>query len=292
MVTNYLLSCESTADLPYEPVCSRGLSVLPYPYSLDGKVYMDDMGRDPEVPERVCRALKAGNAAAGKPGMREYCRYFRSLLSKGDVLHIALGSGAAASVESARRAAALMRAEFPGRQLRVVDSLCASGGYGLLVDSAADLWEAGAEMDALETWLVENRSHVHQRLYTSDPRYLVRSGLLSGPVGASVLSLRSLLRLNARGKLVSCDRARGSKAAIRATVEAMARHAAGGSAYDGKVFISHAGAPAEARAAGELIARRFARVRDKIRICSVGTAGAAFCGPGTVAVSFMGDART
>ena len=93
MVTNYLLSCESTADLPYEPVCSRGLSVLPYPYSLDGKVYMDDMGRDPEGPERVCRALKAGNAAAGKPGMREYCRYFRSLLSKGDVLHIALGSG-------------------------------------------------------------------------------------------------------------------------------------------------------------------------------------------------------
>lgn len=47
MEAKFILSCESTVDLPYAYVSSRNIPVLFYSYSVDGQEYLDDMGRDP-----------------------------------------------------------------------------------------------------------------------------------------------------------------------------------------------------------------------------------------------------
>ena len=44
----FILSCESTIDLPYSYVQERELPVLFYSYSVDGEAHVDDMGRDPQ----------------------------------------------------------------------------------------------------------------------------------------------------------------------------------------------------------------------------------------------------
>ena len=46
MNEKFILSCESTVDLPYEYICSRDIPVLFYTYTIDGKEYFDDMERD------------------------------------------------------------------------------------------------------------------------------------------------------------------------------------------------------------------------------------------------------
>ena len=58
MSNNYILSCESTVDLPYEYVSGRGIPVLFYTYSVDGKTYVDDMSRDPDALPRFYEMLR------------------------------------------------------------------------------------------------------------------------------------------------------------------------------------------------------------------------------------------
>ena len=47
------------------------------------------------------------------------------------------------SVKNAEEAAQSLREKYPERKITVIDSLCSSSGYGMLVDSAADLRDAG-----------------------------------------------------------------------------------------------------------------------------------------------------
>ena len=57
MSERYILSCESTVDLPFSYINSRDISVLFYTYMIDGKEFTDNMGRD----EEALAALREGH---------------------------------------------------------------------------------------------------------------------------------------------------------------------------------------------------------------------------------------
>ena len=65
MSASFILSCESTVDLPYSYIQERGIPVLFYTYLVDGKEYIDDMGRDPEALPTFYRLLQ-DNAPDGR----------------------------------------------------------------------------------------------------------------------------------------------------------------------------------------------------------------------------------
>ena len=91
----YILSCESTIDLPYSYTVERNIPVLFYTYAADGQEYTDDMGRDPESLSHFYAMLDSGvMPTTSQINAYRYTEYFDSLLSQGcDVLHIAFGSG-------------------------------------------------------------------------------------------------------------------------------------------------------------------------------------------------------
>ena len=86
----------------------------------------------------------------------QYLDFFDALARQGDVLHVAFGSGMTASVKNAWEAAEEIRRKYPNRRIEVVDSLCSSSGYGLLVDYAADLRDADRNLEETLAWLQEN----------------------------------------------------------------------------------------------------------------------------------------
>lgn len=106
MQSSFILSCESTVDLPYTYVQSRSISVLFYSYSVDGEEYPDDMGRDPDALPRFYGFLKDGKIpSTSQINLYKYEEYFDKLLREGDVLHIAFGSGMTPSVTNAKATA-------------------------------------------------------------------------------------------------------------------------------------------------------------------------------------------
>ena len=58
---SFILSCESTVDIPFSYVQERGIPVLFYAYTMNGAEHEDNMGRDPEALKAFYRDLNAGH---------------------------------------------------------------------------------------------------------------------------------------------------------------------------------------------------------------------------------------
>ena len=294
MDTSFILSCESTIDLPYSYCEARGIPVLFYSYQVDGVSYEDDMGRDPAALPRFYGFLDEGKLpTTAQLNEFQYESFFDALLQQGDVLHIAFGSGMTASVQNAMLAAESLREKYPERKLVVIDSLCSSSGYGLLVDYAADMRDAGEDIDTVAQWVLDNRNKVHHQFFSSDMTQFRRTGRVSGAAAtvATVLNICPIMRLDDKGAIKAYSKVRGKKKAVETTVDTMEQHAQGGRDYDGKCFICHSQCPEDARLVMDAVEERFPKLKGKIRLCDIGTIIGSHSGPGTVAVFFLGDER-
>lgn len=294
MCKAYQLSCESTVDLPYALVSEKNISVLFYTYSVDGVEYEDDMGRDENARAMFYQLIKDGKKpTTSQVNTYRYVEYFRSLLEKGDVLHVAFGSGMTPSVNNAMEAAKILKEEYPDRRLVIVDSTCSSSGYGLLVDIAADLRDRGEDIDAVEKWLLQIRKRVHHNFFVTDLTMLRRGGRVSGPTAAiaTVLGICPTLRLNATGHIIAHGKVRGKKNAITATVQSMLENLNGNKNYGCKCYVSHANALEDAMATKATVEATFPNLVGKVQIFDIGTIIASHCGPGTVALFYVGEER-
>lgn len=211
---DFILSCESAADMPNSYVKSRDISVLFYSYTVDGQEYIDDMGRDLEALPRFYRFLENGKLpSTSQLNEFQYEEFFEELLKKGDVLHIASGSGMTGSVYNAAKATESLREKYPNRKLYVIDSLCSSTGYGLLVDMAADMSDRGCSYKETQQWVMENRKCIHHQFFSTDLKYFRRSGRVSGTAAmiGSVLNICPIMHLDDSGHIIAYDKERGRK---------------------------------------------------------------------------------
>lgn len=291
---NYLLSCESTVDMPFSYVNGRGIRVLFYNYTVEGNDYPDDMDRDPMARRRFYGFIAKGHIpTTSQINQFAYEEFFRSILSDGyDIFHICFGTGMTASYNNALLAMETMKAEFPDRKMIVIDSLCSSSGYGLLVDDVKDMLDEGKPVEEVAEWVEQNKGKVHHQFYSHDLKYFKRTGRMSGPVAtlASIMHVCPIMHLNAAGKIIAYDKVFGKKAAIEATIKTMEEHCQDGLNYSKKVFISHSESAQEAVLTKKMIEERFPHVKE-VRIFNIGTIIASHSGPGTVAVYFWGDER-
>lgn len=290
----FILSCESTVDLPYSYVSGRGIPVLFYSYSIDGVDYPDDMLRDPAALPHFYKLLDEGKMPlTSQLNEFTYEEFFEPLVQQGDVLHIAFGSGMTSSVQNAELAAQRLREKYPDRTICVIDSLCSSSGYGMLVDYAADLRDAGETLAATADWVTAHRRRVHHQFYSTRLDFYRRSGRMSGPTAmlATILSICPIMRLDDAGKIIAYGKIRGKSNAVKTTIDTMEQHAEGGVNYSGKCFVCHSNCPEDAERTRDAVRARFPHISGEIRICDIGTIIASHCGPGTVAVFFLGDER-
>lgn len=294
MNSKFILSCESTVDLPFSYVDGRNIPVIFYSYTVDGVDYVDDMLRDPNALNNFYSMLDNGKMpSTTQINAFNYVEFFEEQLKKGDLLHITLGTGMTKSYQNALVAAEELKEKYPDRKIVIVDSLCSSSGYGMLVDSAADMRDSGCEIEELETWLLENRKTVHHQFYSTELKHYRRSGRMSGTTAmvATILGICPIMRLDDQGKIIAYSKVRGKANAIKTTVDTMLSHAKGGKNYDGKCFICHSRCPEDAEKTRLAVLESFPNLKD-IKVCDIGTIIASHCGPGTVAVFFYGDERT
>lgn len=292
-MNSFILSCESTVDMPFSLINKRDIPVLFYSYTVGGKEYPDDMDRDPEALPNFYKRLEQEIPSTSQLNEIQYIDFFTELLKKGDVLHIVFGSGMTKSVQGANAAAEKLREQFPERKLIVIDSLCSSSGYGLLVDAAADLRDNGKSIDEVADWVNKKRHNVHHEFFSNDLKYFRRSGRMSGATAtvAAILNICPILNLDADGKIIAYDKVRGKRNAISYIIKTMEKHAEGGKDYNGKVFISHSNTLETANETKKAIEEHFTKINGKVQVYNIGTIIASHTGPGTVAVFFFGDER-
>ena len=291
---NYVLSCCSTADLSHEHFESRNIAYICFHYTMDGVERPDDLGKTMPFDEFYAAMVAGADTKTSQVTIGEYTEYFEKFLAEGrDILHLSLSSGISGSYNSACNAAKALAEKYPERRIRVIDSLAASSGYGLLMDKLADLRDEGKSLDEVGDWAEENKLKLHHWFFSSDLTFFVKGGRVSKTAGAigGILGICPLLNVDVNGKLIPREKIRPKKKVINRIVEVMKEHADDGLDYSGKCFISNSDCIEDARAVADLVEAAFPKMNGKVLINSIGTTIGSHTGPGTVALFYWGDAR-
>ena len=183
-MSDYVLSCCSTADLPIEVLQSRDIKYICFHYQLNDTWYPDDMGQT--IPyDKFYKAMADGAMTkTSQVNTEEYVEYFEGFLKEGkDVIHAALSSGISGTVNSANIAREMLAEKYPDRKIYVVDTFAASGGFGLLVDRMADLRDEGMSIDDLYQWTIDHRLQLHHWFFSTTLTYFIRGGRISKTAG-------------------------------------------------------------------------------------------------------------
>ena len=292
---DFVLSCCSTADMSESFFEKRNIVYASFHYYLGGRMYLDDLGKTMDFKEFYDRMEQGDDTKTSQLNVEEYVNHFEKYLADGkDVLHLTLSSGISGTINSANIARDDLKAKYPERKLIIIDSLAASGGYGLLMDKLADLRDEGKSIDEVADFALENRLKLNHWFFTTDLTYLIRGGRVSKVSGffGNMLNICPLLNVNDEGKLIPRFKIRTKKKVIAACVEQMVIHADAGKDYKGKCFINHARCQEDAQAVASLVEDNFPVLKGKIELNYIGTTIGAHTGPGTVALFFWGDERT
>lgn len=293
-MSNYVLTCCSTADMPYTYFEERNIPFVCFHYTMDGKEYADDLGKSMSY-EDFYKKIKAGAMpTTSQVNVGQFIEFFEPYLKDDkDVLHISLSTGLSGAYNSACIARDELLKKYPDRKILLVDSLGASSGYGLLTDMAADMRDSGATIEDLYTWVEENKLNIHHWFFSSDLSHYKRGGRISATSATlgTLLSICPLLNMDHNGKLIPRAKVRGKKHIINEIVHMMELHANDGTDYSGKCFISNSACYDDARKVADLIEEKFPNLNGPVMINSVGTVIGSHTGPGTVALFFIGDKR-
>lgn len=291
---DYYLSCCSTVDLSPERMQKRELRYVCFKYILDGVEYPDDMGVTMPSEELFRRMSNGAETKTSQVSVEEYITHFEMMLKNGkDILHVTLSTGLTGTFNSACIAREELKEKYPERKIYIVDSLGASSGYGLIMETLADMRDAGKSIDELYDWVEANKLRMHHWFFSTDLSFYVRGGRISRTAGmvGSMLNICPLLNMDKSGHLAPREKLRGKRRVIKRIVEQMAIHAEQGLNYNRKCFICHSLCMEDAQTVAAMVEEQFPNLHGKVEIFPIGTTIGSHTGPGTMALFFWGDER-
>mgnify|MGYP002772328106 CR=1 FL=1 len=287
----YIITTDTTADLPESYIQEMGLGLMSLSYTIDGETY--ERGHELPVKDFYAK-MRAGSlpttAQVNPEGAKEV---FLDMMKQydADVLHIAFSSGLSGSFNSARIGAEELAEEYTEHTVTVIDSLCASLGEGLLVHKALKNQQSGMSLEENVQWLEDNKLHLVHNFTVDDLFHLHRGGRVSktAAVIGTMINLKPILHVDNEGHLIPVSKVRGRKKSLIALVDSMEKQIGSYRDQNDIVFISHGDCEEEARFVADLVKQRFGI--ESFLINHVGPTIGAHSGPGTMALFYMGEYR-
>ncbi|QNO17949.1 DegV family protein [Caproicibacterium amylolyticum] len=290
-MNDYVIITDSSCDLPAELAQALNITVLPLTFRLNNTDYKNLLdGSNMSFEEFYLHIRDGIPCTTNAVNVEDFKAAVEPVLRSGkDVLCICFSSGLSATWNAAKLACEDISAQYPQRTLRVVDTLAASLGEGLLVYYAAQKQKAGESLQEVTDWLEQNKLHLCHWFTVDDLQHLKRGGRISSATAlfGTMLGIKPVMHMDNEGHLINVSKARGRRSALDALVDHMEQ-----TAIDPKnqiVFISHA----DSRQDAEYVARQVKKRLNvkEVLINFVGPVIGAHAGPGTIALFFLGKER-
>ena len=285
---SYRIITDSGCDLPAELLQQLNIDLIPLTLLFRGQEWSDTTDQGLKT---IYDGLRNGDVASTSAINPDgWATAIEPVLASGqDVLVLAFSSGLSTTYQSAVIASQELADKYPQRKIRVVDTLCASLGQGLLVWYACKNRDAGMSLDDLAAWCEEIKPNLSHWFTVDDLMYLKRGGRISAATAlvGTMLNIKPVLHVDDEGHLVSVSKARGRKAAIEALAKKVAETALPGE--NDVMFISHGDCLEDAQYLADILKARFG-VKEVV-IGYVGAVIGSHAGPGTLALFFLGSKR-
>jgi DegV family protein with EDD domain len=292
-MNSYLIATSSTSDLPRTWLEAHQVPFISYSYNVGDKLYQDDCRE--ESRDAVYAGMRKGDRL--KTSMInefEYYDFFKGLMETGkDVIFLDMSQKMSVSFVNANKAAKEIRTEYPERKLYIMDTLCISGGLGLLVEYMVERMEAGMGYDEVIAWGEEHKLKIAHRFTVDDLNYLKVGGRVSNAAAlvGSLLSIKPVLYVPDRGTLDVVKKARGRKAALNSIRDGVLHDLSKIDPTGTEVHILHADCRADAEYIRDEIKKAYPQTGE-ITITQLGVVIGAHCGPGLLTVFYLCGGRS
>ena len=288
-MSDYIIFTDSACDLSPETLRDWGVRYesLTYTFNTSPRSYENYELPFPEFYSRMRAGEVAKTAAVN---IEKFLLSFEECLKAGlDILYVGFSSGLSNTVNAGIKAAETLAPKYSERKIRVVDTLAASAGEGLLLYFAVEAKKKGASIEEAEKAVRDRVFKLDHWFTVDDLVYLKRGGRVSAAAAffGGVLGIKPVLHVDDKGHLIPVTKVRGRKASLKVLADKYTELAE--TPDDGTVFISHGDCIEDAEYLAGLIKAAHG-VETKI-ITYVGSVIGAHSGPGTMALFFIGKMR-
>lgn len=274
---------DSASDLPKSFFDKNDVALIPLHVLIDGKEYEDIVEIDSREVYKTIR--NGGQPKTSQVSPEELLERWTELSKSGEEgIYIAFSSELSGTYNTAVMMRDQVKEENKDLNLLIIDSKCASLGYGLLIKEAVRLRNAGETMEEIEEKIRFMAEHMEHLFTVEDLDYMARGGRVSKASAfiGGLLNIKPLLHVEG-GKLVPIEKHRGRKRVLRRIVELMEER--GDNLSKQTIAISHGDDEAIALELKALVEERFQP--KNIEIHMIGSVIGAHAGPGTVSIFFL-----
>lgn len=286
----YQIVTDSCCDIPFQLLEEAGVAYIPMFVEMDGKEYIDDLGKTFDY-ENFLEKIKANHQAkTSQINVGRYVEFFRPYVEKKmPILYLAFSSGMSGSYNSALQAVALLEEEYEHPQIRVVDTLAASAGEGLLVIEAQKRQAAGQTLDEVAEWVEDAKMRLHSWVTVDDLKHLERGGRISKTAAAvgGLLNVKPIIHVDESGHLQNVDKVRGRNKSLQKVADETINHLT--STEDQIIYIAYSGDRQSAEKVAELLKQKIT-ISD-LKLLPLGPTIASHTGYGCIAVFSFGTVR-
>lgn len=287
-MNNYVILTDSSCDLDQELVRELGISMLSLEILLeDGSTIRNDEVNVKEFYQNLRNKQKITTSAVS---IERFSNFIEPYLAQGtDVLYLGFSSGLSGTFNAGFVACNELAEKYPERKVYAVDTLCASLGQGLLVYLCAKMKNNGAGIDEVRDYAESTKQSVVHWFTVDDLFFLKRGGRVNAAtaVMGTMLSIKPVLHVDFKGKLINVTKARGRKASIdelfnrtKATIIDPEKQTC---------FICHGDCIDDATYLADRMKKELGI--PEVIIGYTGPVIAAHSGPGTLAVFYLGTER-
>ena len=216
---SYVIFADVSIDIEKEFAKENDIRYIPMEYTLGEDIFYCTEPESDEMMHNYYDKLRNKvRTQTSQITPNKYMDIFEPLVKEGNsILYISLSSGLSNTYESALLAVSNLKEEYDNVNIEVVDSLSATGGMGLLAESAVANRIAGMSLVDCANWLRSMAGTIQHWVKVEDLMYLKRGGRISATsaIMGTALNIKPIIVINSKGKLVTVDKKRGNKQAIK-----------------------------------------------------------------------------
>lgn len=217
---------DSASDLPEEIIRRFDLHVIPTPVVVNGEDLRDGQTIHTkefyDLLDDMSNDIKTYHI---NPEM--FYEAFLPYAQNGDeVIYLCFSTGIAGTYNAANLAKQSVLEEYPEFDITIIDSKCASVGFGLLVYKLLLMQKNGAPKEELVEAGRFYADHIRHIFTVKTLTYLIKGGRLSKFKGAvaTTLDMKPIITVDENGSLKSLFTVRGRKKSLRALIEDVKEH--------------------------------------------------------------------
>lgn len=277
------LFADSASDLPKEFFKQDNIEFFPLKVHIEGQDYEDLISIEPK---KVFDKIREGHMPkTSQVSPESFLKKFTEIAENGEKgIYVAFSSQLSGTYQTAVMIRDQVKEEHPGLDLTIIDSKCASLGYGLVVKSALTALNAGADHHEIIDTINYQAEHMEHLFTVEDLDYLAKGGRVSKASAflGGLLNIKPLLHVE-DGKLVPIEKLRGKKKLLKRILELMEER--GSDLSKQTIAISHGDDEELAFEMKKMIEEKFSPKDVYINI--IGCAIGSHTGTGTLAVFFL-----